>query len=78
MRQENDKWQKCVDFRKLNDVTGGDSYPLPNILDILHKLGRATCFYALDCVSGYWQVPVADEDRVKTAFSTATGHYEYL
>jgi hypothetical protein len=68
----------CVDFRKLNDVTVGDSFPLPNIQDILDRLGRARYFSALDCASGYWQVPLSEEDRVKTAFSTMTGHYEYL
>jgi len=35
------KWRICVDFRKMNDITVGDSFPLPNIQDILDKLGRA-------------------------------------
>jgi hypothetical protein len=72
------KWRICVDFRKLNDVTVGDSFPIPNIQDILDRLGRARYFSALDCASGYYQVPVAEEDRVKTAFSTATSHFEFL
>jgi hypothetical protein len=71
------KWRICVDFRKLNEITIGDSYPLPNIQDILDKLGRARYFTALDCASGYLQVPIAEGDRHKTAFSTANGHYEF-
>jgi hypothetical protein len=55
----------------------GDSFPLPNIQDILDKLGRARNFSALDCTSVYWLVPLVEEDRTKTAFSITTGHYEY-
>jgi hypothetical protein len=72
------KWRICVDFRKLNDVKVGDSIPLPNIQDILDKLGRARYFSALYCANCYWQIPFLEEDRVKTAFSTATGHCEHL
>jgi hypothetical protein len=50
---------------------------LPNIQDIFDKLGRARYFTALDCASGYLQVPIAEEDRHKTAFSTANGHFEF-
>jgi hypothetical protein len=67
------KWRICIDFRELNEMTVGDSYPLPNIQDILDKLGRARYFTALDCASGYLQVPIAPGDRCKTAFSTAEG-----
>jgi hypothetical protein len=71
------KWRICVDFRKLNDVTVGE-FPTTKHTRLLDKLGKARYFSALDCASGYWQVPLSEEDRVKTAFSTATGHYEYL
>ncbi|PNF41072.1 hypothetical protein B7P43_G06245 [Cryptotermes secundus] len=71
------KWRICIDFRKLNEITVGDCYPLPNIQDILDKLGRARYFTTLDCASGYLQVPIAEEDRHKTAFSTANGHFEF-
>lgn len=71
------KWRICIDFRKLNDVTVGDSFPLPNIQDILDKIGKARYFSALDCASGYLQVPIVPEDQCKTAFSTPKGHFEY-
>jgi hypothetical protein len=71
------KWRICIDFRKLNEITVSDTYPLPNIQDILDKLGRARYFTAVDCASGYLQVPIAEEDRCKTAFSTGNGHFEY-
>jgi hypothetical protein len=45
------KWRICIHFRKLN-VTVGDSFPTPNIQDILDKSGRARYFSALDCASG--------------------------
>jgi hypoxanthine-guanine phosphoribosyltransferase len=71
------KWRLCVDFRKLNDITIGDSFPLPNIQEILDKVGKAKYFTALDCASGFHQIPIAPEDKCKTAFSTPTGHFEY-
>jgi hypothetical protein len=49
---------------------------LPNIQAILDKLGRARDFTTLDCANGYLQVPIA-EDRHKTVFSTANGHFEF-
>jgi len=54
-----------VDFRKLNDLMVGDSFPLPNIQGIVDKLGRVQHFSATACASGYWQVPLAEEDGVK-------------
>jgi hypothetical protein len=72
------KWRICVDFRKLNEVSVGDSFPLSNIQDIFNKIGRARYFTALDCASGFHQIPKKQEDRCKTAFSTPTGHFEYL
>lgn len=71
------KWRMAVDLRKLNDVTIGDSYPLPNITEILDQLGNSRYYTALDLASGYHQIPVKEEDRHKTAFSTSNGHFEF-
>ena len=58
----------CVDFRKVNAVTRKDVYPLPRIDETLDTLGGASYFTTLDLASGYWQVPLKEEDKHKTAF----------
>ncbi|GFU26230.1 retrovirus-related Pol polyprotein from transposon 297 [Trichonephila clavipes] len=55
----------CVDYRKLNDVTKKDSYPLPRIDDTLDTLSGHKWFSTLDLKSGYWQVEIHPEDREK-------------
>lgn len=68
----------CVDYRKLNSVTEKDAYPLPRIDDTLESLNGSHYFSTLDLKSGYWQVPVREEDRKKTAFRTSAGRlYEW-
>ncbi|XP_040197588.1 uncharacterized protein LOC120930474 [Rana temporaria] len=67
----------CVDYRKLNDITHKDAYPLPRIEESLTALGSAAYFSTLDLTSGYWQVPMAVEDREKTAFVTPMGLFEF-
>ncbi|XP_015599251.1 uncharacterized protein LOC107269654 [Cephus cinctus] len=66
-----------TDFRKLNEKTVSDAYPLPNILDILDQLGQAQYFSTFDLASGFQQISMDRGDRGKTAFSTLNGHYEY-
>lgn len=71
------KWRIVIDYRKLNEITIGDAYPLPNIEDILDQLGHAQYFTTLDLASGFHQIPMNPADSPKTAFSTPNGHYEY-
>ncbi len=68
----------CVDYRKLNDVTHKDLYPLPRIDDILEALRGAKYFCSIDLASGYWQIKVADKDREKTAIGSHLGLYKFL
>ena len=68
----------CVDFRKLNDATIKDAHPLPRIDDTLESLYGSQYFTTLDLKSGYWQVPIKEEDKEKTAFRTSSGQlYEF-
>ena len=67
----------CVDYRRLNDVTVKDAYPLPRIDESLDQLIGNQWFSCLDMNSGYWQVEMADSDREKTAFNSRRGLYEF-
>jgi hypothetical protein len=71
------KYRVVVDFRKLNSITVGDAFPMPNVTEILDQLGKAKCFTCLDMASGYHQIPLHPEDRQKTGFSTDQGHFEF-
>ena len=71
------KFRIVVDFRKLNDVTVGDSFPITMISEILDTLGNSRYFSKIDCASGFLQIPVKQEDRHKTAFSASYGPYEH-
>ena len=72
-------FRPVIDFRRVNDVTVDDHYPLPLLKDLLMSLGRGNkIFTSLDLLSGYWQVPMAAASREITAFSTGSGHYEWL
>jgi len=66
-----------IDFRKLNEHTIPDKYPMPNISMILGNLGKAHYFSTLDLKSGYHQVVLAERDREKTFFSVNGGKYEF-
>ena len=67
----------CVDFRKLNQISKKNSYPLPLIDDILALLGKAKFFTSLDLKSGYWQVAMDKRDKEKTAFACHKGLFEF-
>ena len=67
----------CVDYRRLNDITEKDAYPLPRVDDNLDALAGAKVFSTLDLTSGYWQVEMDPEDAGKTAFCTRYGLYQW-
>ena len=72
------KWRIVIDYRKLNEKTVDDKFPIPLIEEILDRLGRSTYFTTLDLKSGFHQIEVHPKDRPKTAFSTDKGHFEFI
>lgn len=68
----------CIDYRRLNNITRKNGYPLPRIDDLLDRLSKARFFTSLDLVSGYHQIRIHEEDVEKTAFTTPFGLYEFL
>lgn len=67
----------CCDYRRLNQVTCKDAYPLPRVEESLDALGNAQLFSTLDLTAGYFQVAVNERDREKTAVTTPFGLFEW-
>ena len=78
VRKKDNSLRLCVDYRKLNEKTIKDAYPLPRIDEALEALHGSRFFTSLDLDQGYYQVEIEEEDKHKTAFRVGTGGlYEY-
>ena len=77
VEKKNGEYRFCVDYRKLNNITKKDNYPLPRIdttLDLLHGY----CYFTtLDFAGAYWQVAMHPKDKEKTAFIIQNKLYEF-
>lgn len=69
VRKKDKSLRFCIDFRKLNNRTVKDAYALPRIEETIDCLAGSKYFTKLDLRSGYWQVPIKESDKAKTAFS---------
>jgi len=77
VEKKNGELRLCVDYRSLNDATIKSAYPLPRIDECLDQLQGANVFSALDLESGYHQIPMAEDSRELTAFTSRYGHFQY-
>ena len=77
VRKKDGKIRFCVDFRRLNKRVKFDGEPLPDVDTIFSQLGKAKYFSKIDLSKGYWQIPMRQEDKPKTAFTTPSGQYQW-
>ncbi|KAK7492185.1 hypothetical protein BaRGS_00016659, partial [Batillaria attramentaria] len=68
----------CNDFRELNKVTEFDAEPITDVEHLFASLSKAKFFSKLDLTKGYWAIPIKEEDRDKTAFTTPRGQFRWV
>ena len=77
VKKKDGGWRFCVDFRRLNDVTIKDVYPIPRIEETVDQLRGAKMYSVMDALWGYWNVPMAEESKQKAAISTKYGLFQF-
>jgi RNase H-like domain found in reverse transcriptase/Reverse transcriptase (RNA-dependent DNA polymerase)/Integrase zinc binding domain len=77
VKKKNGEHRLAIDYRRLNQVTKSDAYPIQSIQSILDAMDGSKVFTSLDLCNGYFQVHVAPEDREKTGFVTPFGTYQF-
>nr|GEV89173.1 reverse transcriptase domain-containing protein [Tanacetum cinerariifolium] len=70
-------WRVCIDYRKLNEATRKDHFPLPFMDQLLKRLARNEYYCFLDGFSGYFQIPIDPKDQEKTTFTCPYEMFAY-
>ncbi|GJX75331.1 reverse transcriptase domain-containing protein [Tanacetum coccineum] len=70
-------WRVCIDYRKLNEATRKDHFPLPFMDQMLERLAGNEYYCFLDGFSGYFQIPIDPKDQEKTTFTCPYGTFAY-
>ncbi|GJZ27060.1 reverse transcriptase domain-containing protein [Tanacetum coccineum] len=74
---ENEGWRVCIDYRKLNEATRKDHFPLPFMDQMLERLARNELYCFLDGFSGYFQILIDPKDQENTTFTCPYGTFAY-
>jgi len=77
VQKKDGSWRFCVDYRRLNDLTIKNRFPMPIMEEILEELSGSKYFTKLDMKSGYHQVRMHPDDEFKMDFKTHQGHYQF-
>ena len=77
--KRNGELRLCVDYRRLNSVslTGRFIFDASHIDELIDRVGKANFITTLDLTTGYWQIPMADKDKCKTAFVAPFGSFQF-
>ncbi|XP_048630596.1 uncharacterized protein LOC125603957 [Brassica napus] len=78
VKKKDGSMRLCIDYRRINNITIKDKYPLPRIDELLDKLRGGSWFSKIDLALGYHQIPISEGDVTKTAFRTRYGQYEFV
>nr|GEV61792.1 DNA-directed DNA polymerase [Tanacetum cinerariifolium] len=70
-------WRVCIDYRKLNDATRKDHFPLPFMDHMLERLAGNEFYCYLDGFLGYFQILIDPQDLEKTTFTCPYGTFAY-
>lgn len=76
-KEDGKKSRLCIDFRDLNKIVVPQSQPFPLIEDLMVKTRNCKIFSTLDINSAFWSIPLRIEDKLKTAFVTQEGHFQW-
>ena len=77
-KKSNGTWRLCCDFRRVNDVTVKDAFPIPNINHLLSTMKHSKYFSTMDLASGFHQLKILPSKIPLTAFCTTDALYEWV
>src|SRR5678815_760173 len=77
IRKKDGTLRLCVDYRRLNQVTEADKFPMANIQETIYACHGVRYFTSMDLVKGYYQMNLAEDSRDFTAFSTVSGQNRF-
>ncbi|XP_068250364.1 uncharacterized protein [Palaemon carinicauda] len=75
--KKNGKFRLCTDYRKINNLTIKDSYPLPRIQDIIDQVSNSTYLTQIDLLKGYYQIKLTETAKEISSFITPFGLFSY-
>ena len=70
-------YRMCTDYRKVNNVTKSDTFPIPRMDDCIDRIGRAKYVTKFHLLKGFWQAPLTDRAKEISAFVTPDGLFQY-